>query len=162
MAHGRNWYNGFTPQERARHIKASKRLIAAGEITPPTGPCDICSDPDAPVEYHCEDYAEPYRWSPPATYVLCLHCHRAKLHKRFQRPELWAAFLAHLRRGGFASDLNNPFIRIEFEYYRSQVKKGKTAVLRQLRPYTKTPGKEWFAHLRMDIESLRDPSARPR
>ena len=158
----RNSYNGYSPKERGRHLKASKRLITAGELKPATGPCDICSDPDAPVEYHCEDYATPYRWSPPAAYTLCLHCHRDKLHKRFQRPELWAAFLAHVRRGGYARDLNNPFIRIEFEYYRSLVKKGKAAVLRKLRPYTKTPGMEWFAQLRLDGESLRDPAARPR
>lgn len=158
----RTWYNGYSPQERTRHLKASKRLIAEGELAPATGPCDICRDPDAQVEYHSEDYARPFRWSPPATYVLCLHCHRDKLHKRFQRPELWAAFLAHVRRGGYARDLNNPTVRLEFEYYRWAVKQGKRAVLHQLRPYTKTSGKEWFAHLRMDLASLRDPTARPR
>jgi hypothetical protein len=42
------------------------------------------------------------------------------------------------------------------------VKHGKPASLHQLRPYTKAPSKEWFAHLRMDAKSLRDPKARPR
>lgn len=162
MDRGRGWYNGYSPRERARYIKATKRLIATGQIAPALGPCNMCGDPEAPVEYHSEDYAEPYRWSPPATYVLCLHCHRDKLHKRFRRPELWAAFLAHVRRGGYARDLKNPVVRLEFEYYRRAAQHDKPASLHPLRPYAKAPGTEWFAHLRMDITSLRDPKARPR
>lgn len=162
MSRGLGWYNGYPSRERDELFTVYKRLLAAGEIAPPVGPCELCGDPDTQVESHSEDYATPYRWSPPAAYSLCQHCHRHKLHQRFHRPELWTAFLAHVRRGGYASDLTIPTVRLEFEYYRWAVKQGKPAVLHRLRPYPKTPGKEWFAHLRMDIESLRDPSARPR
>lgn len=162
MTRGLGWYNGYSPQERIELFKVYKRLLATGDLAPPAGPCELCGDPDTPVESHSEDYAMPYRWSPPAAYSLCPHCHRHKLHQRFHRPELWVAFLAHVRRGGYASDLKNPFIRIEFEYYRWTMKDGRSAVLRQLRPYTRTPDKEWFAQLRMDPESRRDRNARPR
>jgi hypothetical protein len=157
-----NWYNGFTPQERAKFAKATRLLIASAKLKSASPPCGLCGDPDAVVEYHAEDYAKPYRWTPPATYALCLHCHRFRLHRRFRWPELWAAFLAHVRRGGYASDLKYPFIRLEFEFYRWAVKRGKPTALRQLRPYTHVIGGEWFAQLRMDIRSLRDRSARPR
>jgi len=157
-----NSYNGYVPRERAAFAKATRLLITAGELAPASPPCGLCNDPDALVEYHSEDYSQPYRWVPPATYPLCLHCHRFRLHRRFWWPELWAAFLAHVRRGGYASDLKNLLIRIEFEHYRWLVKCGKPATLRQLRPYPHAIGTEWFAKLRMDIKSLCDRSARPR
>lgn len=162
MAREGGWYNGYSWQERDELLVTYKRLIAAGQLAPPTGPCDICSDPDSVVESHSEDYSRPYRWTPPAAYDLCTYCHRRQLHGRFRRPDYWAAFLAHVRRGGYASDLQNPTVRLEFEYYRLASKHGQRAALYPLRPYTKAPGKEWFARLRMDIESLRDPAARPR
>jgi len=157
-----NWYAGFSPNERSDHLVEQKRLIAAGELAPATGPCGICNDPESPVEYHSEDYAKPYRWTPPAAYALCAYCHRQQLHRRFRRPEYWTAYLAHVRRGGYARDLENPTIRIEFEFYRWALKRGKSASLHRLRPYPATPGREWFARLTMSIESLRDPAARPR
>jgi hypothetical protein len=67
-----------------------------------------------------------------------------------------------VRRGGYASDLQDPLIKREFAAYRASVARGESVTLQQLRPYTKIPGTEWFANLRMDIGSLRDPKARPR
>jgi hypothetical protein len=156
------YYNGYYPLERSDHLVAQKLQIAAGKLAPASGPCALCGDPNAPVEYHSEDYAQPYDWTPPAAYALCLYCHRHQLHRRFQSPETWAAYLAHIRRGGRASDLRNPTVRLEFEFYRWSINRGQSFLLYPLRPYPKVAGTEWFAGLRMDIQSLRDPAARPR
>lgn len=163
MAYKFSWYNGYSPEERDYKLKVLKSLIAKGDVPPATGPCALCGDPEVPVEYHDEDYGEPFIWVPPAMFSLCRFCHRDTLHKRFWKHSAWQAFLAHVRRGGYARDLQeDPSIQQEFEVYRASLARGETATLRQLRPYTKTPGSEWFAHLRMDIESRTDPMARPR
>lgn len=161
MADG-SWYNGYSPKERDAKFRVLKRLIAKGEHPPATGPCMLCKDPDVPVEYHDEDYGEPFIWNPPALLCLCRHCHRDKLHKRFWRHSAWVAYLAHIRRGGYARDLKDPRIRKELEDYRAAVERGETLSLPSLRPYSGDVGKEWFVNLRMDPESLSDPSAKPR
>ena len=154
MVAGKGWYNGYSHQERSKKM---------GDHPPATGPCMLCGDPDVPVEYHSEDYSDPYDCRPPATYSLCRHCHRDKLHKRFNRPaSAWLTFIAHIRRGGYASDLKEPEIKKELEAYRIAIERGEPFVLAQLRPYSGDVGSEWFANLRMDQESLTDPTARPR
>lgn len=167
MKEDKGWYNGYSWKERYYvNYKEMERLIASGELQPASGPCAICGDKEVEVEYHGEDYSIPYIWVEPATYVLCHYCHVYKLHQRFARPIAWQAFLAHVRRGGYARDLTkeakDPNIKKEVDAYRAAIKRGETPALRQLRPYTKTIGKEWFAHLRMDEASLKDPTARPR
>lgn len=145
------WYNGVPWKEREAKLKEQKRLIAAGAIEEASGPCMLCGDPDVPVEYHTEDYSQPYSqpysWVPPAEFVLCTHCHRFKLHKRFTQPgkELWLAFLAHVRRGGYARDLKEPGIKKEFADYRS----GKLAEsdLRPLNTNARTGTSGWFETL---------------
>ena len=97
-----NWYNGYSPQEREIKFRVLKRLIDRGELPSASGPCMLCGDPDVPVEYHSEDYGEPFLWEPPAMRSLCRHCHRDKLHKRFSRHSAWEAYLMHVRRGGYA------------------------------------------------------------
>ncbi len=157
-----NSYNGYSWKERDDKFKAMKRQIAVGELTPPSGHCALCGDSEAAVEYHDEDYSIPYNWKEPAAYALCRHCHLYKIHLRFARPILWQAFLAHVRRGGYASDLANPRIKKEFEACCKALKNGQTFVLSPLRPYTQSVGDEWFAKLRVDRESMTDFSARPR
>ena len=107
----------------------------------------LCGDPDVPVEYHTENYGHPYLWKPPAEFALCEHCHKHKLHKRFTQPgkELWLAFLAHVRRGGYARDLKEPGIKKEFADYRS----GKLAEsdLRPLNTNARTGTSGWFETL---------------
>jgi hypothetical protein len=139
-----------------------KRLIAKGEMPPAAPPCMLCGDPDVAVEYHDEDYGEPYIWEPPALLCLCRHCHRDKLHKRFWRHSAWLAYLAHIRRGGYARDLKGKNIQKELKTCQAAIERGESFSLALLRPYTREPGKEWFANLRMDPESLSDASARPR
>ena len=118
---------------------------------------DNC-DPDVAVEYHDEDYAKPYIWTKPALLCLCRHCHRYKLHKRFKNVNSWNIFLAHIRRGGYARDLKDTEIKKELKEF----EKGTIKNLKLLRKYNQNVGSEWFANIRMDIESLQDPSARPR
>jgi len=89
-----NWYNGYSTKERDKKFKELKKRIARGETPPATGPCALCGDPDVPVEYHDEDYGEPFIWEAPALLALCRHCHRDKLHKRFWRQ----CRLARIRR----------------------------------------------------------------
>lgn len=137
-------------------------MLARGDIAPANGPCQLCGDPDVPVEYHDEDYSKPYLWAPPAMYALCRHCHRDKLHKRFSRPTAWTAFIAHVRRGGYARDMKDAEIKRELAAYQAAHERGESLALRPLRPHAQVADEEWFAKLRMAPESLIDPSARPR
>lgn len=155
-------YNGYSGLERDRKYKEYKRLVRFGELSPPSGPCAICNDPDTPTEFHDEDYSEPYIWEPPALLALCRYCHRTKLHKRFADVAGWQAFLAHVRRGGYARDLRDKEIKQEVRLCKLAIQAGEPFTLPALRPYAGIPGQEWFSNLRLDYESLTDPGARPR
>jgi hypothetical protein len=161
MAEGK-WYNGYSARERDYKFKIMKSRIAKGEIPPASGPCMLCGDPDVAVEYHDEDYGEPFIWGPPAMLSLCRHCHRDKLHKRFWRHAAWQAYLAHVRRGGYARDLKDITINKELMACRAAIERGEKFTMRTLRPYKGIAGEEWFVKLRMDPASLSDPAARPR
>lgn len=163
-------YNGYSKTERDRNFDELKARLADKRLAPAAGPCGICRDaqPKGPFEYHNEDYGmDPFLDTEPALISLCRHCHRDKLHKRFENPELWTAFLAHVRRGGYARDLvDHPDVKREFAAYRAAIARGglEAVRLRQLagRNYDRVVGSEWFANLRMDAESKWDPAARPR
>ena len=159
-----NPYNGYSWKSREDKFKAMKERIATGALAPAAGPCALCGDPDPKLEfeYHDEDYSLPYKWTEPAAYVICRDCHIYRLHQRFARPIAWQAFLAHVRRGGYASDLKDPKIKSEVDACNKAFKNGQAFELRKLRHYSKNIGKEWFARLRLDRESLSDPKARPR
>ncbi len=157
-----NPYNGYTWAERQKKFDVAKLGSKSGVPKEPEGPCSLCGDPDVEVEYHDEDYSLPYIWDVPAAYVVCHHCHVHKIHTRFIRPTAWQAFLAHVRRGGYARDLKDPAIKKEFDACNEAIKKGQTFELVALRPYTQTIGQEWFARLNLDPASLTDPKARPR
>lgn len=113
-----NYYNGYSWKERIVNWEVMKRLIANGDEKEAEGPCRLCGDPDAKVEYHSEDYGLPYIWTEPANYVLCHHCHVQRLHARFRHPFHWLAYLEHVRRGGYGSDLKTvppkPDVKAEF------------------------------------------------
>ena len=161
------YYNGYPWPERIAKYRELLRKRACGELDPIKGPCALCGDPeplfDPPFEDHDEDYSTPYIWVQPALFALCGNCHKDKLHKRFFRPkESWDAFLAHVRRGGYARELKDPVIKKELLAFKAALQRGETSSLRQLRPYIGVIGKEWFANLRMDEESRSDPTARPR
>jgi hypothetical protein len=154
-------YNGYTAQERLRKSRALHDAILDGEVREPWPPCQLCGDPEVTCDYHSEDYSRPYGWRPPAMYSVCTYCHN-RLHKRFTRPDLWDAFKAHVRRGGYAADLRDPEIAREFQGYRRARARGKPASLRRLRRYRKRPGTEWWARLSIDPRVLTARSARPR
>ena len=161
MANG-SWYNGFSWTERMAKYHAYQGMLAAGILAPPRGPCQLCNDPDVPVEPHDEDYAAPYVWTAPATFALCKACHLGRVHRRFADPVAWDAFLAHVRRGGYARDLRvSPGLNREVSLYREALRRGERASLRSLRSYPAVAGTEWFAALRTDVASLTDPQARP-
>src|ERR1019366_679727 len=170
MAYEGSSYNGYNNKERDDNFKELKRRLASGKLPSATVPCALCGDPEPKTkilfEYHNEDYGmDPFLDKEPALFALCRNCHRDKLHKRFWKHKLWQAFLAHVRRGGYARDLTeDPIIRKEFDAFRAALERGDspTPVLRQLRPYKRKIGTEGFANLRMDEQSLTDPLARPR
>lgn len=153
-----SWYNGYSPKERDTKFRELKRLINIRKLKKAVGPCDLCCDPDADVEYHDEDYGKPFLWNKPALLCLCRHCHRTKLHKRFKNTLNWYVYLAHIRRGGFSRDLKDIIIRKELKDFALR----KITTLKVLRPYKKNIGREWFVNLRMDLKSLNDPKARLR
>lgn len=155
-------YNGYTEKERRPKGDARARLLRNGTIRERPSDCMLCGDPEATVEGHSEDYSQPYLWEPPALYWLCRHCHRDKLHKRFFNPKLWKAYLAHVRRGGYARELSDATIAREFTQFRVALKEGKPATLRPLRDRPDLAACEWWDHLTIDRASLNDPAARLR
>lgn len=90
------FYNGYSPAERAAFGQALKDRWRRGEGPLPEPPCQICGATDVPVSFHVEDYSIPYRWTPPAVYSICRGCH-VRLHQRFVRNRAWLRFLEHLR-----------------------------------------------------------------
>lgn len=159
----RGWYNGYNWEERYAKLKVLKQRLVDGEMAPATGPCQLCGDPDVPVEYHDEDYSKEYFWGPPALFVLCRNCHRDKLHKRFARPFSWAAFLAHVRRGGYARDLQDKRIKGEIDALARALATGANhGPLQRLRSYSAVEGEEWFATLSVDPVTISPEAPRPR
>jgi hypothetical protein len=158
-----DWYNGYSDKERAASMAPMNRALRNGDIDPATNGCMLCGDASARLELHSEDYSKPYRWCPPAAYWLCRHCHRNKLHKRFASPDLWIAFLAHVRRGGYAADLKDRVTKRELDDFRAAVRAGnKPPALPILRTGRTFAEHEWWEQLTLDNASLRDPTARPR
>src|SRR5437016_2312493 len=99
-----DFYNGYTPQEREKKLRAMHKVFPGRSHPYYSGPCDMCGDVNAKVAPHTEDYSEPYRWERPAEFALCATCH-GRLHKRFKNPLAWEAYKRHVKRGGWGSDL---------------------------------------------------------
>jgi len=163
-----NPYNGYSPRQREAKYRELKRLWRTAGGPSYEGPCMLCGDPHVATEPHSEDYSRPYRWKPPAMYWLCRYCHRARLHKRFANPARWEAFKAHIRRGGFASDLKQSSIKKEVERYQAVIASNdstsphSSTALRALRPRATHAVGEWWEALSTDARTLTDCSAMPR
>lgn len=110
---------------------------------------------------HSENYSLPYLCDPPAEYALCRLCHRDRLQKRFLKPDIWAAHKAHVRRGGYSSDVHRPEIVEELEAFGKAWRSGETVELRPLRPRV-VAADAWRERLTTDPSSLVSPAARPR
>jgi hypothetical protein len=156
-----NPYNGYTGAERAAKLRAWHVLRQQGLAPVWRAPCSICADPSAPVERHAEDYSLPFSWQPPAEYGLCRSCHRNHLHKRFLNPHGWQAYLAHVRRGGYSTDLHEPEIRGQLRAMKFALANSKRLTLPRLRVRRLT-GNEWWERLSLDPKSLTASWARPR
>ena len=154
-----NHYNGYTPAERSRKLRASYKVFPNRSHPCYHKPCAICSDTATPVEPHTEDYSEPYRWEPPAEYPVCKTCH-GRLHKRFNDPSGWAAYKLHLKRGGHGSDLKTPRMRDDVKRIALALARGESPALPTLRPPMATD--LWWDSLTIDPASLTAVSARPR
>lgn len=158
------WYNGYGWTERYAKLKALRREPPA-DLAPPQPPCQLCADPHPKsVEYHDEDYSQPYLWKPPAIFVLCRNCHRAQLHKRFARPHAWRAFLAHVKRGGYARDLvEDRAVRREVKAYAQALAEGRAPS-----PMEALPGRHpheapaWYEALSVDPVQITPYGRRPR
>jgi hypothetical protein len=154
-------YNGYSPQERARKVRAVFNAMLDDQIGEPWPPCALCGDPWVTCDFHSEDYSQPYRFRPPAMYSVFTSCH-SRLHSRFSRPDRWEAFKAHIRRGGYASDLHDPKIAREWNSYVRERSRGRKVKLSNLRRYRSRAGSEWWARLSVDPRTLRARSARRR
>lgn len=153
------FYNGYSPQERRRKLRALHRLFPNRSHPYFQGPCHMCGDPTVPVAPHSEDYAEPFRWERPAVYALCARCH-ARLHRRFQEPEAWAAYKLHLLRGGYSSDLKDrPVIR-ELAKVTEALAAGRPIRLPLVRPVAAGP--QWWEQLTIDPRCITASWPRPR
>ena len=155
-------YNGYTGTQRDRKYQEYKRLRELGQAVPAKGPCQLCGDPGVEVEPHTEDYSLPYRWLPPAEYMICRFCH-GWLHKRFgDGREAWMDFKSHVRRGGYGSEFACSTVRPEREqavFSRQQGTEYEWLSKPDRGPHT---GKDWWEHLTSCEESKNSLSARPR
>lgn len=154
-----NPYNGYSGDERLAKLRAQHDREKQGLPRHPPGPCSICNDPNAPLEPHSEDYSKPYLWTPPAEYALCKMCHVHRLHARFRNPVLWEVYKAHVRRGGYSSDLKNPAVAAELAAFRAALQRKEYPRLRMLRP-REFDGKEWWEKLSTDTQYLEDRATR--
>jgi hypothetical protein len=143
-----NPYNGYSGKERLAKFAEYKRLVNRRAIVL-VPPCQLCGDTETEITAHSEDYSMPYRWTAPATYLLCRHCHN-QIHKRFTAPARWVAFVGHVNSGGIG---------------RTFSKGCSSRALIQGLETLATPSKDsraWWIQLSTNRRSLTDPLARPR
>lgn len=156
---GMDYYNGYTPDERNRKLRALHKAFPNYSHPYYKGPCHMCGDPDSPVAPHGEDYSEPYHWERPAIYALCRTCH-GRLHKRFKSPHSWAAYKLHLLRGGYGSDLKSPPVARLISRLAKSLEQGQPFALPVLRA-APDPG-SWWNTLTTDPSALTASWARIR
>ena len=153
------WYNGYSPQERNRKLRALHKAFPNYSHAYYSGSCHMCGDPNSPVAPHSEDYSEPFLWDQPAEYAVCNTCH-GRIHKRFASPFNWEAYKRHLRRGGYGSDLKSPPIARLISRLAQSLEEGSGFSLDSLRP--SPPADIWWETLTTDPKSLKAAWARKR
>lgn len=92
-----NPYRGFSPEVRSRSGRWLYAEIRAGRV--PAGPprCQACGQNAGVLEWHAEDYSEPFgpqTWA----YGVCYPCHMA-LHCAPKNPAFWAFYKRVLATG---------------------------------------------------------------
>lgn len=159
-----SFYNGYSwPQREAIHHE-QRRLESLGELGALSyirekRPCDICADPQRNA-WHAEDYSQPFLFTPPAVFTVCMICHQ-RLHKRFAAPHEWNVFLAHVRCGGYGREFTALYSQEQRREWVLRSQDGRAPVLREIRARSGN-GAEWWEHLSMDPDSLVAAWARPR
>ena len=91
-----NWYNGFSPQQRARAGAWVRGQIDSGAVPRPAR-CLACGQAEGVLDYHTEDYSEPFGPHIYA-YPLCYICH-IMLHCRSKDERQWNDYKAKVRAG---------------------------------------------------------------
>lgn len=154
-------YNGYTGRERDKKYQEWKRLYPLGGLPGKVGPCALCADPACEVEPHSEDYAKPYRWEPPYEYMVCRRCH-SRLHKRFNDPDGWRDFKAHVRRGGYAVEFTSAQVVAERTAAAEARSRNDDYEWSAMRDRTQRNGVDWWEGLTLTPAAVTDPRARPR
>jgi hypothetical protein len=155
-------YNGYSEQERNRKYQEYKRLVKLGQAVLNRPPCQLCGDPTVEVEPHTEDYSLPYRWLPPAEYMICRFCH-GWLHKRFgKHRDDWLDFKSHVRRGGYGAEFASPMVRPERQEAARCRAGGLEYVWKVSLGRTPRNGQDWWEQLTTCEESKAALASRPR
>lgn len=155
-------YNGYTPFERNRKLRALHKAYPGRSHPYYLGACHMCGDPHSPVAPHGEDYSEPYKWERPAVFALCATCH-GRLHKRFKSPFAWEAYKRHLRRGGYGSDLKAmPSVGRQVRKLAKALEEGKHIPLGPIQDRRLSDVHAWWESLTTDPASLTASWARAR
>lgn len=99
------WYNGFSPQQRARGGNYYNKQKKAGLRNPTV--CQACGQTGG-VNGHSEDYSEPF--GPHiGEYELCYTCHMM-VHCRTRNPLAWKAYREAVEAGAtFEANLTRNF-----------------------------------------------------
>jgi hypothetical protein len=105
-----DWYNGFSPAQRARAGRWISREVKAGRLSWPSS-CMICGRTDGRFQLHAEDYGEPFG---PQTsqFGVCARCHQ-QIHRRFTDPVRYAAYADVVERGALPGADPTLLLRIE-------------------------------------------------
>jgi hypothetical protein len=156
-----DFYNGYSGKERDKKYEEYKRQRAAKLSVPAIPPCQLCGDDKAEVQPHSEDYSFPYRWLPPAEYMVCRSCH-GWIHKRFNKPDDWNDFKSHIRRGGFGGEFSTPAFSLERKEAAASRNAGRDYEWRPIVGRPVRQGTDWWEHLTLGKESLTASWARPR
>ena len=105
-------YNGYSATQRMDKYREYRRLKQLRKHVPEVGPCQLCGDPHAKVGPHTEDYSLPYKWLPPAEFMVCRSCH-GWIHMRYRRPDDWMDFKSHVARGGYGTEFSTSRVQTE-------------------------------------------------
>ena len=91
-----NSYNGFSGELRQRSWTWAKAEIKAGRQAP-ASKCCACGQTEGPLDYHCEDYSEPF--GPHIfEFPMCFVCHMM-VHCRFRNTEAWKRYREAIAAG---------------------------------------------------------------
>jgi len=92
------WYNGFSPEQRARGDKWIREAIDYGELPRlKDTKCKICGQDKGIRHYHCEDYSS-YETVVGGAIPLCWMCHMM-IHRRARNPKSVENYFKRIEAG---------------------------------------------------------------